>query len=124
MIFLDTHVVVWLYAGQLEKFSNTARRLLEEQELSLSPAVELELEFLHEIKRIKKRSSEIIQEIDAHLGLKISTIDFYRVVEEAKSIKWTRDPFDRLIVANASIFQLPLLTKDNVILKHYALAKW
>lgn len=37
---------------------------------------------------------------------------------------WTRDPFDRLIVANAKAAGAPLITKDERIRKHYRRAIW
>ena len=101
-----------------------AKTNLETAELFISPMVELELDFLYETKRLTVVGSKIVQELDAHLGMSVSMVDFYRVTEAAKELDWTRDPFDRLIVANASIFQAPLMTKDKTIHQHYALAVW
>ena len=42
----------------------------------------------------------------------------------ALSLDWTRDAFDRIIVANAMIQKSALLTKDQQILQHYKLAIW
>jgi len=39
-------------------------------------------------------------------------------------IIWTRDPFDRLIVAHAIKANCNLLTKDEKIRKNYAHAVW
>lgn len=124
MIFLDTHVLIWLYSNKAEQIPLSVQKQLEENELFISPAVEFEIELLHEIGRIKIPASIIIQYMNAHLGVNVSDIQFYRLVEEAKTIKWSRDPFDRMIVANASIFQLPLITKDELIRQNYSLAFW
>lgn len=124
MIFLDTHLLVWLYEKNLQKIPASIINELDHNDLFISPAVEFEIELLYEIGRITIPSHIIIQDLNAHLGVKISDITFYRVIEEAKTIKWTRDPFDRMIVANASLFQLPLITKDAHILENYSLAKW
>lgn len=124
MIFLDTHVLIWLYEGLIEKFSKKIQDEFNSQELFISPMIELELNFLHEIGRISETGVEIVRYLDAHLGINISRVDFYKVVEEAQHLTWTRDPFDRLLVANASIFQAPLITKDEKIQQHYSLAIW
>lgn len=124
MIFLDTHVSVWLYEGLLEKIPPSVQKKLETNDLYLSPMVELELQFLFEIGCITVSGADIVRHFDAHLGLTISKIEFYRIIEEAQQHQWTRDPFDRLIVANASLFQAPLITKDEQIRQHYSLAKW
>ncbi len=38
--------------------------------------------------------------------------------------KWTRDPFDRLIVSHAKLKSATLITKDPHILKNYIKAVW
>ena len=48
----------------------------------------------------------------------------FRSVEAAERLSWTRDPFDRLIVAQASLAGAPLVTKDRMIRKHFAKAAW
>ena len=124
MIFLDTHILVWLFEGLLEKIPKTIQKKLETADLHISPMVELELNFLHEVGRITVAGPDIVRHLDAHLGITVSRIDFYRVVEEAQQLNWTRDPFDRLIVANASVFQVPLVTKDERIRQNYSLSIW
>ena len=37
---------------------------------------------------------------------------------------WTPDPFDRLIVAQARLLDASLITKDELIHKHYKKAIW
>jgi PIN domain nuclease of toxin-antitoxin system len=46
------------------------------------------------------------------------------VVEYGLKEKWVRDPFDRLIVANAKAAGAPLVTRDERIHKHYSSALW
>ena len=124
MIFLDTHVLVWLYEGLIEKFPKKIQNKINSLDLFISPMIELELDFLYEIGRINETGVEIVRYLNAHLGINISRVDFYKVIEEAQHLIWTRDPFDRLIVANASMFQAPLITKDEKIQQHYSLAIW
>lgn len=124
MIFLDTHVLVWLYGGLLDKIPKLIQSRLETDDLFISPMVELELNFLNEIGRITVTGGDIIRYLDAHIGITVSRIDFYRIVEEANLLTWTRDPFDRLIIANASLFQAPLITKDERIRANYLQSVW
>ena len=42
----------------------------------------------------------------------------------AKSLDWTRDPFDRLIVGQARASRLGLITKDRQIRRHFDGAFW
>ena len=47
-VYLDTHVVIWVYEGDGQKVSARASRALDTSELLVSAAVVLELEMLHE----------------------------------------------------------------------------
>jgi len=53
LIYLDTHIVVWLYTGLLEKFSQSIQTILNENEILISPIVRLELAYLYEIEALK-----------------------------------------------------------------------
>ncbi|CAN5501715.1 hypothetical protein BH23ACT3_BH23ACT3_09460 [soil metagenome] len=47
-----------------------------------------------------------------------------RSVTAADSLPWTRDPFDRLIVADAIAAATPLLTRDDTIHANCDVAIW
>ena len=124
MIYLDTHIVVWLYAGLAEKLSNKAIDAIENNQLLISPIVQLELQYLKEINRITVNSALIIETLNCSIGLKICDLSFLHVITESIDKSWTRDPFDRLIVAQSHARQIPLLTKDQTILENTNLAFW
>lgn len=124
MIYLDTHAVVWLYAGQLERFSDEIQALLNEHDLRICPIVQLELQYLHEIERITVDAQTILTDLAARIGLQVCDKRFQAVVSEATAVSWTRDPFDRLIVANASLNNAILISKDQNIINNYPHAKW
>lgn len=124
MIYLDTHVVVWLYAGLVEKISEPAIMLINEHEVTISPIVNLELAYLYEIERINREPTIVIADLSSRVGLRICDRAFEAVVSKALSLSWTRDPFDRLIVANASLNDNFLITKDQTILENYSHARW
>ena len=123
-IYLDTHVIIWLFSGDIEKISQKAVELIEENELLVSPMVVLELEFLYEIKRLKYTSIEIISYLSESIDLRVCNLPFNIVISESIKQKWTRDPFDRIIVANAICNNSILLTKDIKIRKNYKKAIW
>ena len=124
MIYLDTHVVAWLYAGELGRFTDHGLALLETEDLLASPVVQLELQYLTEIGRLSVGSALIIESLSASVGLCLCDQSFIRVVTESINQSWTRDPFDRLIVAQALTRSAPLLTKDTAILGNYPKACW
>lgn len=124
LIYLDTHAVVWLYAGEISKFSTSGKNLINQHELIISPIVKLELQYLYEINRISKKPNTIINDLHKRIGLKVCKKPFKDITEKSLNLNWTRDPFDRIIVANAEIDNSILLTKDESILKKYKHARW
>jgi len=124
-LYLDTHIVVWLRQKELQKFSPKALEAIEQAgQLFISPMVELELKFLYEIGRISETSYNILGDLGAMIGLKIDDHSFSEVIQKAMLIDWTRDPFDRIIVAHAMSQESKLLTKDEKILSHFQDAVW
>ncbi len=125
MIYLDTHVVVWLYAGMIERLSPDAKHLINEHDLYISPIVRLELEYLFEIGRITCHADSILTDLSERIGLTVCPKEFNTVMGQALRYAWTRDPFDRVIVAQAAaVSQNQLLTKDRRILENYGKAVW
>lgn len=124
MIYLDTHVVAWLFAGNTDFLSDTALHLIRENDLGISPAVLLELGYLHEIGRVTVPGSEIVSDLAGRIGLTTCQKKFQDIITHALSMTWTRDPFDRIITGHASIGNTILLTKDRTILANYPHARW
>jgi PIN domain nuclease of toxin-antitoxin system len=124
MIRLDTHIVVWLYTGDLDKLSRPARALIEAEQLVISPIVQLELTYLHEVGRLMLGGADIVADLRERIGLRLSDLPLTSIVPAAAALNWTRDPFDRLIVADALAANEQLLTKDETIRRNCTLAVW
>jgi PIN domain nuclease of toxin-antitoxin system len=124
LIYLDTHVVAWLYAGRVDLLSKRARALIDAEELRISPAVILELQYLREIKRVSVGANVMVHSLSAQLGLQLCDLPFAAVIESAIDLSWTRDPFDRIIVGHATLNDSTLVTKDRTIRRHYGNAVW
>jgi PIN domain nuclease of toxin-antitoxin system len=124
LIFLDTHVAVWLHQGNKDLFPEPVTSIINTEELLISPAVRLELEFLYEINRIAYKSDDIFSDLKRTIGLDTAPVSFNDLISEACRIKWTRDPFDRMITAHASLGRHRLLTKDRKISSYFPDAVW
>jgi PIN domain nuclease of toxin-antitoxin system len=125
MIYLDTHVVLWLYSRKGEGLSERARWLIEyDPEILISPIVLLEVDYLHEIGRTTLGSGPVFQYLHQQIDLKACKKSFIDVIQTASQLSWTRDPFDRIITAQAMIDRNNLITKDRIILEHYEQAVW
>jgi PIN domain nuclease of toxin-antitoxin system len=112
VIHLDTHVVVWLYEGRTDRLAPLARDLLRASRPLVSPMVRLELAFLNEIGRLTVRPEAILDALRVDADLGVAESSFERVTAIAATLAWTRDPFDRVIVAHALADDLSLLTRD------------
>ena len=125
MIYLNTHVVLWLYLRKGEGLSVRARQLIEyEPVILISPIILLELDYLHEIGRTTLGSAHVFNYLYQRIDLKLCQKSFIDVVREASQLSWTRDPFDRIITAQSAIDQNTLITKDKIIQKNYEHAVW
>lgn len=123
--YLDTHVVAWLYAGQVDLIPPKTTALLDSgANLLISPMVQLELQYLYELKRVKKPAATVIDALTTELGLAVCDLPFSRIMAKAVQQNWTREPFDRLIVGHAAVRGSTLITKDDQIRRNYAHAFW
>jgi PIN domain nuclease of toxin-antitoxin system len=122
--YLDTHAVVWLYEGRVGKLSKTALDRIQSDALFISPAVILEIQFLHEIQRVTRTGPSMVAALSKDIGLQVCQLEFQSVVASALDQSWIRDPFDRLIVAHAAANDAPLITRDEKIRRHYKRAVW
>ncbi len=118
-IFIDTHIAVWIYYGYAQELSLVAANAIEKYQLLISPISILELDYLHEIKKISHSGSVVMADLSSRIDLKIADDSFIEIIKEASKLSWTRDVFDRLIVAHATQCGSPLITKDRLIRKHY-----
>ena len=124
VVYLDTHVNVWLYAGLVDKLTDAAKKAIDESDLFVSQMVRLELQYIFEIGRIKVRADTIIKSLSKTIGLKISAVAFNQVIEEALKISWTRDVFDRLLVAEAKTLKHGFISADRNIQSNYQHTIW
>ncbi len=126
-VHLDTHVLVWLYIPRLDLLSSRATEILGESgnsKLAVSPMAILELTYLKEIGRLTVDGPTLVRNLCNVIGLETDTASLGEIVDIANGLEWTRDPFDRLIVANAIVTRATLLTGDRSILENFSHAIW
>jgi PIN domain nuclease of toxin-antitoxin system len=112
MILLDTNAAIWLHQG------HRRGRRLERQvgQLYLSPASLLELQFLVESGRIQLRPRTTVRDVAADDRWVIDNPTSADWFGRALGLSWTRDPFDRLLVAHADLRGWRLATGDGSLL--------
>lgn len=112
VILLDTNAVIWL-----DHNHRRTRGLSNHGRLYMSPATLLELQILVEAGRVRLRASGVSEVVDSGRWL-LDDPPSGSWFTKALEIGWTRDPFDRLIVAHARLRGWRLATGDTAVLKH------
>ena len=123
--YLDTQAAIWLAEASLQKLTHRALSHIEKSDVRISPMVVVELAYLYEIRRIVLAPAEIVYKLSTELQAVVCDYPFPIMAEIAAGETWTRDPFDRLIVAHAKANgQAGLVTKDELIAQHYGNTIW
>jgi len=124
LVHLDTHIVCWLYEGRTELLTPAALQAIESGLLQVSPVVQLELAYLHEIGRISRDGKHVLDALAEDIGLSVADVSLAQLMKMAGTLSWTRDPFDRMIAAHAMVADAALVSKDRLIRKHCDRAIW
>jgi PIN domain nuclease of toxin-antitoxin system len=111
VILLDTNAIIWLQIGH----PRTRQLARLSQPLHVSPASMLELQFLVEAGRLELAAD--FAQIAAAMGWLVDDPPAAAWFEIATDLGWTRDPFDRLLVAHAQLRGWRLATGDAAIVE-------
>ena len=116
LILLDTNAVIWLHRGdpRASALNRQATRLYA------SPANLLELQFLVEAGRLRLRRGVSIAQLAHDDRWVLDDPPSAAWFEKAVDVGWTRDPFDRLLVAHARLRKWRLATGDRDLIAELA----
>ncbi len=117
-------MVGWLYEGADRRIPTVVRNLIESDQPLVSPIVELELTYLYEVGRVTEPAAAPLAALRKTIGLQVSDVSTAALVQAATGLSWTRDPFDRMIAAQAIVADAPLVTADRTILSNLPQATW
>jgi PIN domain nuclease of toxin-antitoxin system len=123
--YLDTNALLRLASKGADGIGSGPRAVLEKASVLVSPMVLLELEYLYELGRTRYRATELMRKLELESDFRVCDLPFALVTEVALGESWTRDPFDRMIVAQAKANGLALLvSSDAEIAAHYPRTIW
>lgn len=116
-VLLDTHVLIWAFTDP-RQLSPTSRSLLEDRNSELLASAASAWEIATKVRLGKLPGAEVLlDDYEGHLRrlgaeqLRIST----RHALQGGGLAWShRDPFDRILVAQAVLEAVPLVTADPV----------
>ncbi|MGH7318416.1 MAG: type II toxin-antitoxin system VapC family toxin [Candidatus Rokuibacteriota bacterium] len=118
-LLLDTHFLIWLVlrSKRLSAFPWIDRY----RPWGVSPVSFLEIQFLSGIGRLSVRNPEFVDAVMDDPRFTVDDVPLVTLVRHALKLDWTRDPFDRLLVAHSSARRVPLCTLDRGIRTRHAL---
>jgi PIN domain nuclease of toxin-antitoxin system len=115
-LLLDTHTLIWFFAGDFQ-LSTTARILIEDEDNNKLVSIASIWEMA-----IKESKGHLNLSLPLHeyIGQKLSLEDFNllninldHLSEIVTMPLYHKDPFDRLIIAQAIREGIPILSKDS-----------
>lgn len=112
MILLDTNAILWLLTGHPRAGPIRDGR----HRLVASPVSLLELQLLIEVGRLELAAGVDLAAHISQRGWRLDSPTSQALFEAAIAVGWTRDPFDRLLVAHAHLRRWRLATGDRMLI--------
>src|SRR5579884_4277239 len=124
-ILIDTHVLLWWMLG-IDRFSDTAKNVIHDANnrliLTIASVWEagLKLDKLGLVGRFEGMLNIAMVDLD----ITILGVELRHAVATGSLSDHHRDPFDRMIIAQALAEGLPILTADKVMAKYAVHVIW
>jgi PIN domain nuclease of toxin-antitoxin system len=124
---LDTHAFLWM-AADPASLSDRVSKIVAEKEapLYLSAASGWEIALLWQMRRVElpDEPQRFIPEALQKLSVMPLVIGFQTAISAAMLPLIHRDPFDRIIIAEAMKEKLIVLTKDKIFVEYGVQSVW
>jgi PIN domain nuclease of toxin-antitoxin system len=120
-LLLDTHIVLSVVNERTADLPATLRTVLadSESEFYVSVASLWEIAIKWRLGKLKLSGDlELLPDIVTSGGLELLPINEHHVLATVQPERMTRDPFDRLLLAQCSVEELYLVTVDRALVSH------
>jgi PIN domain nuclease of toxin-antitoxin system len=120
-LLLDTSIVVPIARLEPESLTKTDRAAVSDPDNTLFVSVVALWEIAIKTRLRKLKTQILPRDLPAHLtgmGMQLLAIEALHVLADLKTDVGTRDPFDRLLVAQCEVENLRLVTTDPELLEH------
>ena len=125
-LLIDTHAFLWFVAGD-RRLTRAARRAMEhdEAEIYLSAAAVWEMAIKAGLGRLTlpAPTAEYVED-KLRSGVRMLPVDWSHAAAVERLPLHHRDPFDRLLVAQAQAERLAVVTRDRVFRRYGVQVVW
>lgn len=125
-LLLDTHTFLW-FSEDNRNLSARAKLLIEDSRnncvISIASLWEMAIKISLKKLIIKLPFKDLLKEIYKH-DFMLLPIEFGHTIELSSMKFYHRDPFDRLLVAQSKIEDIPIISKDEVFDKYEIQRIW
>jgi len=112
-VLLDTHLLLWALS-QPSKLSPATRKQIVAAEVYVSAASIWEISIKSALGKLAAKAGDVLAGIEP-AGFSILPITGEHAAKVAELPMLHKDPFDRMLVAQASVEPMLLLTNDEVL---------
>jgi PIN domain nuclease of toxin-antitoxin system len=119
-VLLDTHALIWWDAGALKK--PTVRLIQKATEVLVSAATVWELAIKQSLGKIRMVGP--LSKVVHAYGFRELPITFAHAEHVRTLPPVHRDPFDRMLVAQAAVESLTIVTRDRMFAKYGSSVAW
>lgn len=123
-VLLDTHVVLWWLADETDRFSEEAWRVLDDPSVDavVSAASVWEIAIKRGLGKLEAPDDVVAQLSNSPVEL--LPITAHHADEVSRLPDHHRDPFDRLLIAQAKIERLAVATADDAFARYSVDVIW
>jgi PIN domain nuclease of toxin-antitoxin system len=126
-LLLDTHTFLWFIQGS-QNLSETARNLIEDQGnqklMSIASLWEISIKVSIGKLDVGMAIAELLSREVYGNGFEVLAIQANHLDELTKLVFHHKDPFDRLIIAQALAERMPVVTRDEVFGRYPVSLLW
>ena len=127
-VLLDTHTFLWWNSSQGSRLSIRAREVLEDAAtdglFSVVSAYEIAMKAARGSLELPAEPSRYVPDRLARHGFEALAIELRHVLRAGALPFIHRDPFDRLLVAQAQLENIPIVTADPAIAQYDVEVIW